>query len=122
MKLYAIVDLKAKAVASVFVALNDEYAERSFLMLLTGTSSVFTDFPEDFALYPVGDLNFSNGVLSLVDMNSENLIAAGFKPDSVVIGEPVKRGSDYGRSYLSVVHADRFHGLVSEELDDGTSN
>lgn len=118
MKLYCVVDIKAKSIVNIFQSVNDEGAERSFLMLLTGIKSVFTDFPEDFAVYPLGEL-FYDGVLHLQDPKDDNLRASGFKVQSYTVPEPLKRGSDYDRRYLKMVRLDREDSTEEEDLNEG---
>lgn len=108
MKLYAIVDRRAKYLVSIFQALSDEAAERSYLMLLTGDQSIFTDFPEDFDLYALCDLSVDNGIVVAAPGN-ENLSAAGFKVDQFKIQDAVHYGSEYDKRYLKLLHYDRFH-------------
>ena len=112
MKIYAVIDRKAKAIVSVFTSVNDESAERSFLMLLTGPKNIFTDFPEDFELYRVAELSYDNS-LKVCAIGSEDLENAGCIVSSYVINSyrvdaPVKAGADYDKRYLAMVHADRF--------------
>lgn len=114
MKIYAVIDRKAKNVVTVFSAVNDAAAERSFLMLLTGPQNVFTDFPEDFDLYQVADLSVNVG-LKVSAMGNENLEAAGFKVDSYEIGVPLKAGIDYDKRYLAMLRADRYAVNVDSE-------
>lgn len=120
MKLYAVVDRKAKNVVNVFASLSDEAAERSFLMLLTGPKNIFTDFPEDFDLYPVCDLSVASGLKVSKQVN-ENLEAAGFKVNCFDVLEPLKAGVDYDKRYLAMLHHDRFE-LVKEEKTDAPSD
>lgn len=117
MKIYGIIDRKAKNVVSVFQAVNDEAAERSFLMLLTGPQNVFTDFPEDFDLYQIADISVNVGV-KVSAMGNENIAAAGFRIDSYEVGCPLKAGVDYDKRYLSMVHADRFKVSEQEVSDE----
>lgn len=114
-KLYAIVDRKAKNVVSVFTSVNDESAERSFLMLLTGVKNIYTDFPEDFDLYPVADLSFDGGTLFVTAHGLENVNKNGFRIDSFNVSEPIKRGVDYDKRYLAMVHNDRFLSPTATE-------
>ena len=108
MKLYAVIDKKAKHFVSVFTSLNDESAERSFLMLLTGEKSVFTDFPEDFVLYKVCDLSFAGSTLSVGVPDCEALENHGFNAGGFKNTEPFKDGSEYDKRWLAMVHSDRF--------------
>lgn len=108
MKIYCIVDKEAKVPSSVFVAPNDEYAIRAFLSLLTGPRNVFTDFPEQFDLYPVGELSYTPGTLKVCEMNSTHLESNGFTYNSFRVCEPIKCGSEYDRRYLKMVHDDIF--------------
>lgn len=114
-KLYAVVDRKAKQIVNTFTSVNDDSAERSFLMLLTGVKNVFTDFPEDFDLFPVADLSFESGSLVVTAHGLENVNKNGFKIDTFNVSEPIKRGVDYDRRYLQMVHYDRFLSPESNE-------
>lgn len=120
MKVYAVVDRKAKSVVTVFSSQNDEAAERSFLMLLTGPQNIFTDFPEDFVLYPVAELSV-DGVLLVAAHGSENLVKNGFTVNSFTVNDPVKSGSDYDKRYLSMIRSDRFN-LVPRSDEGGDLN
>lgn len=115
MKLYAVVDKKAKHLVSVFTSLTDESAERSFLMLLTGEQSIFTDFPEDFALYKVCDLSFAGSTLSVGVPDCEALENHGFNAGGFKNSEPFKDGAEYDKRYLNMVHCDRF---AAKDVDD----
>lgn len=117
MKIYAVVDKKAKHVVSIFTSLNDEAAERSFLMLLTGAKSLFTDFPEDFALYKVCDLGFSGSTLSVDTPESDVLREHGFKPGGFTISEAFKDGNEYDKRYLKMVMFDRL-GIEENESEE----
>lgn len=116
MKLYAVIDKKAKHLVSVFTSLNDESAERSFLMLLTGEQSVFTDFPEDFALYKVCDLSFVGSTLSVGVPDCENLENLGLNPGGFKNSEPFKDGSEYDKRYLNIIRADRF--VIKDDINE----
>lgn len=107
MKLYAVIDKKAKAVVSFFTSYSDESATRSFLALITGADSVFTQFPEDFALFAFADLIVNGANLTVCRPGSDVLLDNGFKADSFHIFEPIKDGSDYDKRYLAMVHQDR---------------
>lgn len=111
-KLYAVVDRKAKQVVNTFTSVNDESAERSFLMLLTGVKNIFTDFPEDFDLFPVAELSFESGSLLVTAHGLENVNKHGFKIDSFNVADPIKRGVDYDKRYLHMVHQDRFPAVI----------
>lgn len=121
MKIYAVIDRKAKAIVSVFTSVNDESAERSFLMLLTGPKNIFTDFPEDFELYRVADLSYDNS-LKVCAIGSENLENAGFVVNSYRVDAPVKAGVDYDKRYLAMVHADRFPVFEDSENVEVSAN
>lgn len=107
MKIYGIIDRKAKNVAAVFQSSDDEAAKRSFLMLLTGPQNVYTDFPEDFDLYQIADISFNVGV-KVSAMGNENLAGAGLRVDSFEVGCPLQAGVDLDKRYLDMVRADRF--------------
>lgn len=111
MKVYAIVDLKGRNVVNVFQSVSDETAERSFLKLITDGMPIVSDFPEDFAIFPVAELVVQNAALKVSEMGYENLEAAGFKAGTFTVTEAVKRGSDYDRRYLRMVTEDR--GIIS---------
>lgn len=115
MKLYAIIDYEAKCVVSTFTAVNDAAAQRSFLMLLTSpNSTIFTDFPEQFGLYPVCELKFDSS-LTVSAHGLDNVNAAGFKIDTFKVTEPIQDGRDYDKRYLTMVRSDR--GFVSRETN-----
>lgn len=108
MKVYAVVDRKAKSVVTIFSSQNDEAAERSFVMLLTGPQNIFTDFPEDFDLYSVADLSVDGGLLVAAHC-SEELLKNGLTVNSYRVIDPVKSGADFDKRYLSMIRADRFN-------------
>lgn len=114
MKLFAVIDKKAKNVVSVFASASSEVAQRSFLMLLSGPQNLFTDFPEDFALYPVADLSFS-GNLVVAAHGHELLREKGFAVNEFTVTEPVCSGSDFDKRYLKMLHDDRAAYNVKEE-------
>lgn len=112
MKLYAVVDKKAKAIVSVFPSQSNESAERSFLMLLSGPRNLYTDFPEDFSLFAVADVNFDKGNLVVSVPDTDILLQNGFSAGVIhKCAEPIKDGSDYGRIYLDSLRAQRFPEL-----------
>ena len=117
MKAYAVVDRKAKSVVTIFSSQNDEAAERSFVMLLTGPQNIFTDFPEDFDLYPVAYLKVENG-LTVMRQDSEVLLKNGITSSSYCVIDPVKSGADFDKRYLSMIRADRFN-LVPRSDEGG---
>lgn len=115
MKVYAIVDREAKEIVSIFTSLSNEAATRSFLMLLSSPErSLFTDFPEQFDLYPVCDLKYENGV-SVTRQELEHVNAAGFRIDTFKSDEPIKAGSDYDKRYLKMVRFDRIEAFKKSE-------
>lgn len=119
MKIYAVIDRKAKAVVNIFASQSDESAERSFLMLLSGAKSIFTDFPEDFDLYQVAVLSYSASGLNISEHGIEHIKDAGFNINNFTVREPLKAGVDYDKRYLAMLHHDRFE--ISEEVTrDGT--
>lgn len=101
MKIYAIIDLKAKVPAAIFTSANDESAERSFLQLLAGTQTVYADFPADFAVFPVGDLSVEGLTLRVTAPVSKVMLKNGITVGSFTVNDAVKLGSDYDRAYLS---------------------
>lgn len=61
MKIYAIVDVKAKTTASIFTSVNNDTAIRSFLNLINvPEDTLFNQCPQDFSLYYLGDVVFKN--------------------------------------------------------------
>lgn len=109
MKLYAVVDKKAKHIVATFSALSDEAAERSFLSLLTGPdNNIYTDWPADFALYPVAELKFNAGQLVVSSHGLEHVNAAGFRVDTFTVSESIKDGADYDKRFLELTRQDRF--------------
>ena len=57
--LYGVYDKLADTVACVFIAPNDDYAERQFLMLITAPdANVFSVNPDDFQLVRFGKPEF----------------------------------------------------------------
>ena len=121
MKLYAIVDRKAKNVVNVFASLSDEAAERSFLMLLTGPKNIFTDFPEDFDLYPVCDLSVDSG-LKVARPCNDFLESNGLTSLFFTIIDPLKAGVDYDKRYLAMLHHDRFEILKEDTNEEDINN
>lgn len=101
MKVYALVDLKGRDIVSIFQSVSDEAASRSFLKLLTDGMPVISDFPEDFAVFYVGDLSVHQGSLD-VCFKTDELGSLGYN-----VPEPIKRGSDYDRRFLRMVAEDR---------------
>lgn len=119
MKIYSVIDRKAKQVVSIFQAPNDEAAQRAFLMVLTSPqSSIFTDFPEDFDLYPVGELAYSGGSLVVTEIHCTDINAAGFNVKSYSVIEPICQGVDFDKRYLSVLRSDRSQILSQEDSND----
>lgn len=114
-KVYGVIDRKAKQIVNVFVSSSDEAAERSFLMLLTGPRNIFTDFPEDFDLVPVAELSLDGGLI-VASHGSENFTVNSFR-----VSDVVKSGADYDKRYLSMVSADRFAAYTSRADDIGGS-
>lgn len=111
MKVYALVDLKGRAIVSIFQSVSNESAERSFLKLLTDGMPLISDFPEDFAVFYVADLSVDHGCLD-VRFDNEEFGSPGFE-----VPEPIKRGSDYDRRYLRMVAEDR--GKLNVPEKDG---
>lgn len=61
MKIYAIVDIKAKTIASIFTSVNNDTAIRSFLNLINvPEDTLFNQCPQDFSLYYLCDVVFKN--------------------------------------------------------------
>lgn len=113
MKIYAVIDRKSKQVVSIFHSASDEAAERSFLMLLTGPKNIFTDFPEDFDLYAVCDLQYKNGIVVSAP-GVEVLNANGFNVNTFTVSDAIKLGVDYDKRHLALIHRDRY---ILEEID-----
>lgn len=109
MKLYVVVDKKAKHVVTVFSAVNDEAAKRSFLMLLTGAQNIFTDFPEDFALLPCADVTVEGLSLKISRPGNEVINKAGFTVDQFVISDYLADGSEFSKAYLEKLHVERMN-------------
>lgn len=108
MKIYAVVDKKAKQIVCVFSSVNDEFAKRSFEMLLTEPQdNVYNLFPSQFALMSVAELNF-DGVLDVRKAGNEVLEANGFKGDSFSVSEYVSDGDEMSASYLEKMRKRRF--------------
>lgn len=116
MKIYAVIDRKAKSIVNIFASVSDESAERSFLMLLTGERSIFTDFPEDFDLYPVADLSIDGGLV-VCAQGMEHLKDNGFTINSYRVTDAIKNGSDYDKRYLLMVHNDRFAAIDNPDTN-----
>lgn len=108
MKLYVVVDKKAKHVVTVFSAVNDEAAKRSFLMLLTGAQNIFTDFPEDFALCLALTLPL-RVFLKISRPGNEVINKAGFTVDQFVISDYLADGSEFSKAYLEKLHVERMN-------------
>lgn len=107
MKLYAVVDVKAGALVATFNSSNDETAKRSFISILTGPTSVFTDFPEDFALYPLAEISFESNNLVVSAHGSENLRANGFNVKTFTVSDRLTDGVTLGKDYLAFLKKDR---------------
>lgn len=118
MKLYAVVDVKAKGVVSIFTSLNDDTAKRSFLMLLTGQESIFTEFPEDFALYSLADIVVEGSNVTVYEPNSEVLRQNGFVGRSITISSAISAGLDYDKRYLRMIRQDRDKLNEDEKNED----
>lgn len=115
MKLYAVVDKKAKHIVATFSALSDEAAERSFLSLLTGPdNNIYTQWPADFSLYPVAELKFNAGQLVVSSHGLEHVNAAGFRVDTFTVSECIKDGADYDKRFLQLTRNDNLIDLVGE--------
>lgn len=119
MRLYAVVDRKAKAVVATFQSVNDDAAARSFLSLLTTPhESVFTQFPEDFAVYPMAELDYDGASLVVMKHDSKILDDHCFKSSSFSSSDPVASGSDYDRDVLKL-KIDRRKERIEEVVTDG---
>lgn len=109
MKLYAIIDKKAKDIVSIFPALSDQTAQRSFITLLSGAQSVFTDFPEDFALLACADVIVEGLSLKISRPCNEVVNKAGFNVDQFVIYDCLSDGSEFSKAYLEKLHVQRMN-------------
>lgn len=118
MKLFAVVDLKAKSIVATFNSINVEAAKRSFIALLTGPQNLYTVFPEDFALYPVCELSYDAGGLLVACQDNENLRAAGFNVDQFYVRENVVDGLSLGRDYLGYLRRQRLAAYTTGDSED----
>lgn len=84
-------------------------------MLLTGPKNIFTDFPEDFALYRVADLDISGVTLNINVPDSEALREHGFNAGGFVCSDAVKHGNEYDKRYLAMIQHDRLYSSLHEE-------
>lgn len=122
MKLYAVIDVKAKSVVSIFTSLNDETAKRSFLMLLTGAESIFTEFPEDFSLYCLADIVVDGASVKIHEPDTGDLRIHGFSGKYLTVSSALAAGIDYDKRYLRMVRLDRAtldEVVADEEATDG---
>lgn len=109
MKLYAIIDKKAKDIVSIFPSISDQTASRSFVSLLSGAQSIFTDFPEDFALLACADVTVEGLSLKISRPGNEVVNKAGFNVDQFVIYDCLADGSEYSKAYLEKLHVERMN-------------
>lgn len=107
MMLYGVLDKKAKQMVTIFGSLNDKAAERSFIQLLSGSQNIFTDFPEDFALLSLADVQVNGLTVTVSKPGSDVLAANGFKADMFTIYDYLADGSELSKSYLKQLHDDR---------------
>lgn len=115
MKLYAVVDKKAKQIVATFTSVNDEFAKRSFEMLLTAPEDdIYNLFPSQFALMNVAELNF-DGYLSVRKVGNEVLEASGFKGDSYSVTDFVIDGDEFTASYIQKQREKRYAMLLFQE-------
>lgn len=64
MKIFSIMDIKAKTyLAPVFFA-NRAVALRSIRSLMKGTDNQFVEFPDDYHFYELGDFDSDTGVIT----------------------------------------------------------
>lgn len=64
MFIFAIYDKKACVYRSQFFAQDHETAVRSFYRLTNDSNSDVNMFPDDFALYCIGEFNCDSGIIS----------------------------------------------------------
>lgn len=89
-KLYAVVDKKAKQIVCTFCAVNDEFAKRSFEMLLTKPEEdVYNLFHDQFALMYVGELSY-DGVLRFQGPGNYDITIVDYLSD----------GDEFSDSYI----------------------
>lgn len=62
--LYSVLDKKASAYLPVFLARTDQEAMRMMKMTLLRGPSPFSDFPEDYHLYTLGEFDDEHGTLA----------------------------------------------------------
>lgn len=118
MKIFAIIDRKAKYVVATFTALSEEAAKRSFISVLTGPDSVFSQFPGDFELYYVCDLAYDSGV-TVSKPGNENIKSAGFEIGTFNVHDPIDAGADYDKPYLKMLHDERlaYNAITKPEVN-----
>ena len=124
MMLYAVIDKKAKQIVTIFPSLNDKAAERSFIQLLSGPQNIFTDFPEDFALLCLADVQVNGLTVTVQKPGNEVLTANGFKADIFTVCDYIVDGSELSKPYLAQLRSDRMNygaivpGTESKEVND----
>ena len=64
MRLYAVKDIKAGKFDRPFPMINDQVCMRSFRIMCNNKDTEFGQYPEDYDLYLVGELNEDTGVLT----------------------------------------------------------
>lgn len=64
MYLYSIFDLKANYYGPIFECRTDEDAKRALVESFTGRENKLTQYPEDFALFNLGEFDSSTGSLT----------------------------------------------------------
>lgn len=62
-KLYSIYDVKAEAFNHPYTAINDQMAMRNVQMELNNEKSIMRQFPADYKLYCVGELEDRDGII-----------------------------------------------------------
>lgn len=63
MRLYAVKDIKAAKFDRPFPLINDQVCIRSFRVMCNNKETEFGQYPEDYDLYLVGELNEDTGEL-----------------------------------------------------------
>ena len=71
MKAYSVFDKKAGSFSSPIFMINDAIAKRSLSSVVFDSKSTLNQFPDDYALYCVGDFDDVTGSLSPVILDGQ---------------------------------------------------
>lgn len=85
MKVYALFDEKSQSYGTPFFQLADGQASRSLQELVNDPQSLVAKYPEDFALYKLGEFDERTGMLNALNVVEFICRASAFSD----IGSPV---------------------------------